>query len=127
MRAILLSTFLLLPGVALAEASHTWGAPIKSRGTGPCEAMLRLEDPGAGLFASVEVYNGLIVGGGSVALTFPLEIDGFEVRVDYLSEDSEIPDTVVVTPPPGYMADPAELVLREGERSTILIRPIPLS
>lgn len=55
-----------------------------------------------------------------------LDLDGFVVVVTYRGQYDIEPDAIAVVPPPGWAAEPAELVVEDGGSGTVVIRPVPM-
>ncbi len=54
------------------------------------------------------------------------EVDGLPVTVVW-NHTWDAPDIIVVTPPPGWTAEPSHLILEEGAQMIVKIRPMGLS
>lgn len=59
----------------------------------------------------------------------PVFIDwhGVQVRALFLVQPDAAPDTLYVYAPDGYVAEPAELTLGEGEIGVVIVRMVPMS
>lgn len=55
------------------------------------------------------------------AETFTVDLDGLSVEVEYRMNTHGADDTLIVTPPAGYIAYPPEVTVPEGGAGTILI------
>lgn len=53
--------------------------------------------------------------------TFTVDLDGLPVEIEYRMNTHGADDTLIVTPPAGYVAWPPEIVVPEGGAGTILI------
>ena len=109
---------ILLASPAIAADSATFCGSLGSASIAP-----------DGFGYVVTVVNPLCPGTGwTTGLdVIPLSIDGFAVVVQLWSQPGETPDAIIVLPPPGWMADPAELIVDEHQSGTIRIIPAGLS
>jgi len=53
--------------------------------------------------------------------TFTVDLDGLPVEVEFRMNTHGADDTLIVTPPAGYVAYPPEVTVPEGGAGTILI------
>ena len=72
-----------------------------------------------GVEAEVHFVNDITHQRGSE--TFTVELDGLPVEVEYRMNTHGADDTMTVTPPAGYVAEPPEIVVPEGGAGVVLI------
>ena len=53
--------------------------------------------------------------------TFTVDLDGLTVRIDYMMNTVGADDTIIVTPPEGFIAYPPEITVPENGAGTVLI------
>lgn len=113
----------LWPACAVAGADLTYGVALEPGGK-PSE--IRLSRCEAGCFARVAYVNRFLRG-GAWTRQFTLNLDGFAVTVTVLDGEGLAPERIQVTPPPGFVVEPAEIAVEEGATGVIAIHPLPLS
>jgi hypothetical protein len=72
-----------------------------------------------GVWAEIEIANQLATRVRRVCI---LTLDHETVRVIYDAGDGALPDLFRVEPPPGYIAEPPEVIVPDGSGATIRIR-----
>lgn len=113
----------ILPSLASAGPDLAYGVAFEPGGK-PSE--LRLEPCRAACFAEVRFTNTYLYGPALVR-RFALDLDGFAVTVTVVDGEGMAPEVLSVEPPPGYLAEPAELPVEEGTSGVIALTPIPMS
>ncbi|WP_210527831.1 hypothetical protein [Rubellimicrobium arenae] len=73
------------------------------------------------------VFINRLTHGNSIDMIFVLEIDGLSVDVEVNNGVGEQPDIITVTAPPGFIAVPSTIEVREGETGRIQIHQALLS
>lgn len=74
--------------------------------------------------ADIVLHNHLT--GGEDVTVCVLVVDGLAIGVLWKALPGLDPDTVTITPPPGYAAFPPQVTIPEGQDYTVAIRAIPL-
>lgn len=119
----LLPLLALLPGLAAAEPTRTYGVSFEPGGAPSKLEMAYCE---AGCFAQVTFDNTYLYG-DAMARKFPLDLDGLAVTASILDGEGMNPEVFSLEVPPGYVAQPAEIPVDEGRSATIAIIPMPMS
>lgn len=74
----------------------------------------------------VVFFNTIVSRGVAEDITFVDEETGFSVHVKLDHGDGDLPDVMTVTPPPGYVAIPAQISVEEGTTGIIEIHELVL-
>jgi hypothetical protein len=119
----LLALLLLIPTGAMAAPDLAYGTAFEP---GAPRSALRLERCEDGCFARVRFDNGFLRG-PAFARSFPLDLHGFAVTVRVVDGAGLEPEVLSIEPPPGYVAEPAEIAVPDGGWGVIAIHPMPLS
>ena len=77
--------------------------------------------------AALVVFDNRLTFGTPDELTFTLAIEGLSVVVVFVQRPGDLPDTMTVLPPPGFMAEPESVEVPEGESGRIAVRQRPIS
>ena len=129
----MISSALLLalwPTLADAQdARFAWDTPVE--GSGP--SMLSLEPCGRPCVAVVEFDNTLVVRGAEAGPGIPalvratLAIAGVKVAVTVETGGGLTPDLMRVLPPPGYAAEPAQVLVPDNASGRVRVVLAPTS
>ena len=110
------------PPAEAAEDSYTWGVGR----TGPCVVVIEPCGDEPDCAAVVRFANRLVWGATDLPAA-TLTLDGLAVVVSVDQRDYRTPDVLVVTPPPGYRADPPVIGVEDDGEGVVVIRPVPMS
>lgn len=109
----------VLPTVASAEAAYEWG----EGSAGPCRVEIQ---PCEGDCVAQVTFTNELVFPALLAVHAALANDRIAVSVIVVPSMGDVPDTFTVVPPVGYYAEPAEVVVEEGEAAVIRVLPVPM-
>ena len=113
----------LLPSLASAGPDLAYGVSFERGGR---QSELHLERCKGDCFAQVRFTNSYLYG-PALARRFLLDLEGLRVTVRVVDGQGMDPEVFSVEPPPGYIAEPAELPVDEGCSAVIAIYPMPMS
>jgi hypothetical protein len=105
--------------IAAPAAADTCGFGLP----GAVETRVSIAPAAAPDWAVVTIRNRLAGRAGHPDQPCVRAFDHEEVEVFYDPGPRTVPDRFRVVAPPGYVADPAELILEDGTDATVIIRP----
>ena len=123
MRSWMTPLLILLPGLASAGPDVSYGVAFEVGGQ---PSALHLGYCQTACFAEVRFKNTYLYG-GAFTRRFPLDLDGLAVTVTIVDGQGMLPEVFSVTPPPGFIAEPAEVPVEEDGSGVIALYPMPMS
>jgi hypothetical protein len=111
------------PALAMAGSDLNYGVALDGGRAASELHLTRCE----GTCSAQVSYTNRFLRGPAFARRFVLDLEGLHVAVTIIDGEGEAAERFSVTPPPGYYAEPAEMLVEENATGVIAILPVPMS